>query len=926
MSKANTSPQTNINNRNTGYQSANQTSSQNWSLLPSSVQLLQLQKTVGNQAVIQMLRQAVSGDVIQRTSSKRRIEDNPDTPDPKKQKVSDKTSTTEDKTETELNTGKGDLMDVEGIDDDSKKTEEKKYDSDPDTEKTDLMDVEGNSDETKKAEEKQHESKEKNKDEVSGETLSTEGKAKTELQEGTKESGDGKNRENITNDEDYDYWTRAVVRIKEDEKSKEDNKNAGKYDINNLMVYKVSISPERRKTAVEIKTEKKGSKKSIGDHLVAWSLMCEYWNKRLTNKPLPVVLKTLKEWLISDEAVDTYKDDKDNTYGNLTNSEKRAIALGYIEEIETNKLDLNKINEYLEQAISYFVEANQASSFATQRESTGGDAEPKALKNLKTLNKEMGEKKYEGEGEIGKITGKVINNALFWAQKLFDTYKKNLKDENLRNKIVTEWYNAVVTVFPDLKEPIVNNLFEIMKLFNNKNKINDKIKDKKRGENKGKNKKNKVTKTFDDKIEKIINTLAELLKRYNEDLKDKGDEDYKQSLLRNELLQEYMPKGRNQEDVEKDLKNIDINKQAKDKTKVLVAVGPPGDNQELKASNFIVEKVELPEKLRAKTQYGKKQGAHTISWTYKVNSLMRMFEKMDIKNFLNKLAELTKRDEFGLDNEKDKNILGQVRSLYAEIKKEINNLEQEAQKKNIEQGKEKNIEQEKEKKNENKRSLHEWILRINELLEKYIKLNQKLPTTTYYGSETPGNHGEQVSNKKMKNDKHEYEDQDRLTSASRYIDIGFFYLDGNILINYFNEAAKAKKESDLEDRAKECIENLYDKHKKKLIKVFSDFYYHLQYFDEDLYKKFSESDEQEKKKSDKKERNAKEQFIIDVFSAPLKKGKKGKEEYTNFANNMKSMYALSNQTNFYEYLEKLIKVIGDKSSAWSKELLVKELQ
>lgn len=170
----------------------------------------------------------------------------------------------------------------------------------------------------------------------------------------TQKSGDGEKSQKNTDAANKRFWTRVAVRI--DEKQKDEKQKDNK--LGNLKVYKISISPERRETAVEIRTKKEDPKHvSVGDHLVAWSAMCQYWNTRLTNKPLSEVLETLKEWLISDQSVDEKTGYKKNDISYeiyQANTEKRARAWYLIKELETktNELSINEINDYLEEAIS----------------------------------------------------------------------------------------------------------------------------------------------------------------------------------------------------------------------------------------------------------------------------------------------------------------------------------------------------------------------------------------------------------------------------------------------------------------------------------------------------------------------------------------------------------------------------------------------
>lgn len=153
-----------------------------------------------------------------------------------------------------------------------------------------------------------------------------------------------------------------------------------------------------------------------------------------------------------------------------------------------------------------------------------------------------------------------------------------------------------------------------------------------------------------------------------------------------------------------------------EQTKVWVAIGYENDNREINASEVFIKRVELSEKLRAKTQFGREQGSHILAWTFKINSLMRMLADKDVSVFLDHLAELTKRDTLGLE---DPNLINKVEELYNEIENEKNK----------------------------KYPYHKWILKTNELLAKYIELNQKLPTTTYKVHEKPKGHGKGQANK-----------------------------------------------------------------------------------------------------------------------------------------------------------------------------------
>ncbi|MFS0728231.1 hypothetical protein [Paenibacillus sp. 1P07SE] len=228
------------------------------------------------------------------------------------------------------------------------------------------------------------------------------------------------NEAETTSDEDDKdgpyFWSRAVVRTGSDQ----EKLTADKY-----MVKGVSISPERRLTARE---------KDQGDHLVAWSAMYRYWNSQLRG-PLSDVLAKLRGWILDDQTAD-----KDLTG---KNEPLRKKALFLVDTMASGELQVNQINDYLEHAVSLFVEANQHSSFAVQGKASGGKDEGRSQLDLEAYNKSLTE--GQKPADIGIADAAVKDRAL----QLIDVTGKQL-DDVTRSKAVYTWYTMLCGQFPKL--------------------------------------------------------------------------------------------------------------------------------------------------------------------------------------------------------------------------------------------------------------------------------------------------------------------------------------------------------------------------------------------------------------------------------------------------------------------------------------------
>lgn len=466
---------------------------------------------------------------------------------------------------------------------------------------------------------------------------------------------------------DESYWIRAVVR---DDK---DNKNCAP---KNLHVRSITISPERRTTKRD---------KEQGDHIVAWSLAYRYWQAHLSGTTLDVVIDRLEDLLIQDQALDTIND----------NTPTRQEAIARIQSIRDGKANASQCITWLEEAISYFIQANQASSFAIHGKASGGKSEGESRRFLEDCNK----KPTEISGKAKEINAKALN--------LIDNDGKNLPEE-VRAKAVTTWYNALRMLFPEINQAISNWL------------LNEKIGN---------------------------STVAEHVKTWNEKMESKDDfdvtsktEDYKNSL---ETLEKHTIK----------LTPDDHNA----RTGVFASVGPASKDgmTPILAKDAMIKKLEIPDVLRAKTQYYPEQGAHTLAWTFERQSLERRFGNKSAADGLILLLELVEHDlKHAGTLGRDSFVLEEFSSIQKKIK-EAGSM---------------------------KMTLQEWNTFITTQIQCFIEANQRLSSTTYKAGGKPTGHAEGTSNDKFSNpDSHKKENESQLgnldQSAARYMDLGIVYLE-----------------------------------------------------------------------------------------------------------------------------------------------------
>lgn len=498
--------------------------------------------------------------------------------------------------------------------------------------------------------------------------------------ESSKKEGDEKNEkiEIEKNDEEEllvsKYWTRTSVKEKGD-KDEQDPKK--------VMVLSVNLSPERRKT--------KGDKLQ-GDHIVAWSAMYRYWQAALMG-PLDQSVAKLMQWLQEDQIMDGVKQ----------NSAARFEAYARCKLIASGKMTLEMCIQLFDEAIGYFIQANQASSFATVGKASGGNDEAGGRKILEY---------YEKTGELPKPSifskedkieeepdTKLLDNAL----KLLDIGK--VHDEVQFAYAIRTWVNMLQGLFP--------------KSFSF---IHDKI---------------LKTKIRNDSVNNWIGKWENWSKSKPELMDD----------TRLELSQSFLEEG---------AKSAKTNDRTSS-TGVKSNMGPLNveDGNLLIASEVETTKIEVPKGLRAKTQFGNKQGAHTIAWTLFRQSIESLAQSKTADVLLKKLYGFVQSDLKYVEQLKSWDDIGnkfRLKDLNDFIVQLLNE----------------------------KKVTEFWRTDINWAITEYIEVNQLLTCSTYSLGGNPTNHGEQQMNRLVeaingKDEKEEIKWETIVKNAHKFMDLGFGY-------------------------------------------------------------------------------------------------------------------------------------------------------
>lgn len=141
------------------------------------------------------------------------------------------------------------------------------------------------------------------------------------------------------------------------------------------------------------------------------------------------------------------------------------------------------------------------------------------------------------------------------------------------------------------------------------------------------------------------------------------------------------------------------------------------------ATAIWLNQLEIPD-LRANTRFAPAQGAHTIAWTFKRNSLMTMFNNISISDAVGRLEKLIAfdLDDFDQFQGKSKKITN-VKAEYEQLRTDILKLK------------------------DGNFTMASWKRAVNNAFGRYVQCNQLLMTTTYGGASTPTGHAEGEANR-----------------------------------------------------------------------------------------------------------------------------------------------------------------------------------
>ena len=380
------------------------------------------------------------------------------------------------------------------------------------------------------------------------------------------------------------------------------------------------------------------------------------------------------------------------TGGSPEDKSKRMKALSIIEDALKNEDTLENKMTQFEIVVSLFVETNQHSQFATIGKASGGHGEASARENLKALN----EKAKDKDVDPATISSEAVKeNALT----LLDIGKVTNKD--IVGKAVSAWFEMLTSSYEGL---------------NDRNK-------------------------FDEVKNHVIKG-----KPVEQWVKD-ADIQYR------EKKSDYL-------EADGSLKApVSISDLLKEQHSTLVKAGLTSNRvagtTEYKPSDVTLEYIEVPD-VRSKTQFGELQGAHTIAWTFKRQSLQSMFKGITYEEALDTIEELVKTDAKDIDKMGGK----------TEIIEKAKELQTKALSRTTEAKGEKN-------------TLTNWKLLIENILGVYIEENQLLPVTTYYGAFNPTGHAEGATNTKFAH-ANPYDKPTHynglVEAASQFVDLGILYL------------------------------------------------------------------------------------------------------------------------------------------------------
>ncbi len=422
----------------------------------------------------------------------------------------------------------------------------------------------------------------------------------------------------------------------------------------------------------------------------------------------------------------------------IDNTKERSEAIWRTNLIAAGDLDINQCLTLFEEAVSLFITTNQASSFAVVGQASGGNDEAGARKKLET---------YENQA-IGKLLDqKDYPNAISEASKLLDIGKVSV--EITKGKAIITWRNMLQGLYP--------TLFGLIKT----------------------------------DLEKEVygsRTVSDWVSAYDKHINDKGINDDQASLVENS-------------DKILNKKNDTIDKWKKlDQVGTRSNIGPEkeGSDKALTANEVTVAGLEIPEKLRSKTQFGNTQGSHTIAFTFLRQSLIKRLEGKTAFDALNSLLKLATSD---LDYAKDEDSLeGKVnKTRLTWLKTMLDNLLKE------------------------KKPLEFWITDINNAVIEYIEINQLMTSSSYKLAGTATNHGEQSANvvfgDASKLDDKDYDDKNHInelvTYGQKYLDLGFVFAPLIRDLSRRTELVRATGEESRSDLLKKRRTKKEDKDTKK---------------------------------------------------------------------------------------------------------------
>ncbi|MEP1078832.1 DUF4157 domain-containing protein [Leptolyngbya sp. PL-A3] len=383
--------------------------------------------------------------------------------------------------------------------------------------------------------------------------------------------------------------------------------------------------------------------------------------------------------------------------GKNEDKDKRTTALTMIQNVMNTEDTLELKMVQFEEIVSLFVEANQHSQFATIGKASGGHGEADAREKLKRLNEQAGDS--EKFDDVSATDVKEL------ALILLDIGKVNTDESGARivEKAVASWYEMLISTYKKLK---VQGKFGELESHVIKGKTVDQW---------------------------VQASTAQYYDKKKDYLKDTGELKTLATNVPTNLL---------------------------DQQRSTLATAELLSNQaagitEYSPSEVILAYIEVPD-VRAETQFGDKQGAHTIAWTFKRQSLQNMFKEILCKEALEGLEELTNSDKENIDTMGGKpGVRKKVKDKQDKILSRVERAKKE------------------------KYTLTAWKRLIEDLLGIYVEANQMLPATTYYGAYNPTGHAEGSVNKVFA-DANPYNKTQHyaalVKAVPRLVDLGILYL------------------------------------------------------------------------------------------------------------------------------------------------------